>query len=63
MLSEATGVHPDELHFYFKNKFIWKASGFPSTKELNKEEFAKFVEDIKNYSAMTLGILLPDAES
>jgi len=51
-ISEQTGNSPDELHFFFKTKIlgVWD-NGFPSTKELNSDEFTQYINDIKNMVA------------
>lgn len=55
-----TGNNPEELHYFFKHKFIDTPDKFPSTKELNKDEFVEYVEKIKDFMAEQW-IIIPDA--
>lgn len=60
-LVKETWNSPEELHYFFKNRFIYSDSWLPSSKELNKEEFADYVNKIIDYSAW-MGIIIPQAE-
>lgn len=59
IISEQVGIDPKELHYFFKNKFINNWDPFPSTTEMNKEEFSKYVNFIIDYACVN-GIILPD---
>ena len=62
LIEEYTWTEKEELHYYFKRKFIdWDE--FPSSKELNKNEFSEYVEKIKDFASMELWIYIPDAEN
>ena len=62
LIEESTGTEKEELHYYFKRKFIdWDE--FPSSKELNKNEFSEYVEKIKDFASMELWIYIPDAQN
>ena len=51
----------EDLHYYFKHRFIdWEA--FPSSRELNKNEFAEYVDKIRDFASAELGIYIPDAQ-
>lgn len=59
LIEENTGIEKEELHFYFKNKFIdWEE--FPSSKELNKNEFWEYVDRIRDFASAELWIYIPD---
>ena len=60
-IAKETWNNPEELHYFFKNKFLYPENWFPSSKELNKEEFADFINSIIE-EAMKLGINIPQAE-
>jgi hypothetical protein len=63
----------DDIHQYFKQKFLSRplanhdgtviAEISGSTTELNKEEFSNYVENIRQFASMNLGIDIPDADS
>ena len=60
LIEESTGTEKEELHYYFKRKFIdWDE--FPSSKELNKNEFSEYVEKIRDFASAELWIFIPDA--
>ena len=61
IISKETGNSPQELHYYFKNLFIYSENWFPSSRKLNKEEFSEYLEKIKNKVAL-LGINIPEYE-
>ena len=60
-LSKETGNSTQELHYFFKNRFIYSDEWLPSSKELSKDEFAEYVQKIIDYSA-GMGIWIPQAE-
>jgi len=53
-------IEKDELHLFFKVKFMWEENWRPSTKEKNKEEMVEYMEKIIDYCAMQW-ILLPQS--
>lgn len=68
LICEATGYTPDELHTYFKGKYLTRGVKpilghsvrlTASTTELNKSEFSAFVDAI----SMETGIMPPDPKN
>lgn len=75
LISESTGYTDDELHVIFKQKYLIDNerlldvarkkiidSNIPylSTTQLNSVEFNEFLEKIKNFASLELGIYIPD---
>ena len=61
LIEEHTGVSKEELHYFFKHKLL--EEDFPSTAEQNKIDFAKYVDQIKDFASAEFGILIPDAQN
>lgn len=60
LIEEHTWIDKEELHYYFKQKFI-DGEEFPSSKELNKNEFSEYVDKIRDFASMELWVYIPDA--
>lgn len=61
LIEADTGTEKEDLHYFFKHKFIdWEA--FPSSRELNKNEFAEYVDKIRDFASAELGIYIPDPQ-
>ena len=61
LIEDYSGTEKEDLHYYFKHRFIdWEE--FPSSRELSKDEFSAYVEKIKDFAAARLGIYIPDAQ-
>jgi hypothetical protein len=74
MLSDHTGYTPDELHDVLKMKFIPKRLAVcdgngevrdefvlgGSTRKLNTLEFGEYLEQIRQWAAETLDVIIPD---
>lgn len=61
LIEEDTGTEKEDLHYYFKHRFIdWEE--FPSSRELSKDEFSAYVEKIRDFAAAELNIIIPDAQ-
>lgn len=69
-ISDHTGYEPDELHEYFKKQFnpreilIAGESDIVggSTRTLDKKRFAEYIERIRRFAHIELGITLPEAD-
>jgi len=70
-LSEETGHTKDELHSFFKNKFLSKnkinvlgeeINDVPSTTKLDTKQFSEYLDKIKEFAFENLGIRLPVPE-
>jgi hypothetical protein len=64
MLSLETGYEKDEMHEALKLKFLqWEPlEGIPttvSTSKLSSDQFAEYVERIKRWAAIDLGVYIP----
>ncbi|MBT7339318.1 MAG: hypothetical protein HN802_06510 [Candidatus Jacksonbacteria bacterium] len=55
VLAEELGYTSQEMHLTIKNHF-----NIESTKELEKKEFGEFVERLIRWSAIELGVVIPD---
>ena len=53
-IGEFTGYHKFEMHEILKERFIIK-----TTKELDKQEFNQYCEEIRAWAAVELGLHLP----
>ena len=61
LIEDYSGTEKEDLHYYFKHRFIdWEK--FPSSRELNKNEFSEYVEKIRDFAAARFGIYIPDAQ-
>jgi hypothetical protein len=60
MIAKHTGQDPIDIHELFKKMFLYDED-VNSTTEKNKTDFSDYVEQIKNYAAERLNILIPDA--
>ena len=72
ILSEFTGYTPDEMHGYLKNRFLQPREVVigedarrvdPTTTKLSTDEFSAYVESIRQWAAMELGVSIPDPRS
>jgi hypothetical protein len=64
MLSQETGYEKDEMHEALKLKFLqWEPlEGIPttvSTTKLSSDQFAEYIERIKRWAAIDLGVYIP----
>jgi len=63
IIEKETWIDKEEIHYYLKHKILWIwENWFPTTTELNKNEFTEYVEKIKDY-ASEFWIFLPEAIS
>lgn len=76
LLSEHTGYTPDEIHELLKAKFIPKRLAVcdgngviqdeivlgGTTRSMNKLEFGEYVEAIREWSAESLDVVIPDPD-
>jgi hypothetical protein len=76
LLSEHTGYTPDEMHEFLKMKFIPKTLAVcdgngvivdefvigGSTREMNTIQFGEYVEEIKQWAAQELDVVIPDPD-
>lgn len=62
LIEEETGQDKKELHYYFKHKFI-DDNEFPSSAELNKNEFSEYVDRIRDFASMELWIYIPEPQN
>jgi len=76
LLSEHTGYTPDEVHEFLKMKFIPKRLSVAddngeikgefvlggSTRKMSMAEFGKYIETIREWSAIELGVVIPDPD-
>lgn len=60
MIEDYTGHDKKELHYYFKHTYI-DGGQFPSSAELNKMDFSDYVNKIKDFAAVELGLYIPEA--
>lgn len=64
MLWEAYGIDPDDLHEFFKYKYVplicEDATG--STENLKKDEYAAYMTLVQNFARDFLGFDLPDGQ-
>lgn len=58
MIEEETWIEKEELHYYFKHRFIDEK--FPSSRELNKNEFSEYVNKIRDFASLELSLYIPD---
>ena len=61
IISKETWNNPQELHYFFKHKFIDSLSWMPSSRELDKWEFVDYIEKIKDFVSQSMWILIPDS--
>ena len=64
MISEYTGHTADELHEYFKERFlphkqVLDKSVVMSSTKLKTDEFEKYLEDIRRFAAEKLNVIIP----
>lgn len=66
-ISECTGDEVDDLHDYFKKRFLPKPLGIDSnevvggsTRTLNTVQFGEYIEKIRQFAAEFLDIAIPD---
>jgi hypothetical protein len=76
LLSEHTGYTPDEVHDLLKMRFIPKRLSLAddngeikgefvlggSTRKMSTEEFGKYIETIREWAAIELGVIIPDPD-
>jgi hypothetical protein len=76
LVSEYTGFAPDDMHEWFKAKFIPKRLAVcdgngeiqeelvlgGSTRKMNKLEFGEYMESIRQWAAETLDVVIPDPD-
>ncbi len=73
LISEHTGDTPDDLHDYFKRRFLPKrlalAEGVTddgvvggSTRKLTTKEFGEFIDQVKQFASEFLDLYIPDPE-
>jgi hypothetical protein len=76
LVSEHTGYTPEELHEYFKSRFIPKRIALSddngvvvddrviggSSAKLDVEAFAHYCECIRQFAAEDLGVVIPDPD-
>lgn len=67
LIYDHTGHTPEELHEAFKMKFLkkYRSDGLEfiqSTTDLTTTGMMKYVENIKQFSAVELGIVIPDPD-
>lgn len=67
MIAKHTGHDPDEIHELMKEKFLGtrvveicgeRATVSPSTRRLKTKEFAKYMDEVENWTLEKLGIFL-----
>jgi len=77
LLSEHTGIDPDDLHLYLKARFLPKKLAVcdgngsivdecvlgGSTSQLNVVEFYDYVQRIKQWALESLGVEIPEPDS
>lgn len=56
---EYTWQDKKELHYYFKHAYIDDGK-FPSSAELNKWDFATYVDKIRDFASAELWLYIPD---
>jgi len=67
MVEEETGIDKDTIHEKMKMKFLfvpWEWHILPycrGTSDLNTAEFTDYIENMRNFFAEQLGLILPDA--
>jgi len=70
LISNETGMETDEVHTYLKERFAPKrkitVKGTETiipkgTSQFTKEEFSEYIERIKRFAAIELGIVIPDS--
>ena len=59
MIEEYTWQDKKELHYYFKHTYIDEGN-FPSSAELNKWDFATYVDKIRDFASAELWLYIPD---
>ncbi len=77
LVSQYTGATPDDIHGIYKAKFLPRVITVPnirtgevvaeftlggSTRTMNTAEFSAYCEHIREWSADTLGVIIPDPE-
>lgn len=76
LLSEHTGYTPDEVHEFLKMQFIPKRLAVAddngevkgefviggSTRKMSTAEFGKYIDSIREWAAMELGVVIPDPD-
>lgn len=69
LVSKETGIDKDEIHEKMRMKFLIQQSDNPkhlpyvkSTSKLTTAEFTTYIEDMRNFFAELLGMVLPSAE-
>lgn len=70
LISDETGHDPDELHEYFKHRFLaprmitvlGEEMPIWTTTEENQEDFIAYTERIRRFALMDLGIETPDPD-
>ena len=64
LISDHTGMTPEEVHDFCKLKFLRKQVGkyttLGSTARLNKSDFGQYVEKIKMFAAQELSVVIPE---
>lgn len=70
LISNETGMETDEVHTYLKERFAPKrkitVKGTETiipkgTSQFTKEEFSDYIERIKRFAAIEMGIVIPDS--
>jgi len=70
LISDETGHEPDELHEYYKHRFLepktitvlGEEMNYWTTTEENQEAFIAYTEQIRRHALMDLGIETPDPD-
>lgn len=76
LISEHTGYEPEELHEYFKSRFLPKRVALAdcngvvvddkvvggSSAKLDIEAFGEYCESIRKFAAEELGVVIPDPD-
>ena len=72
ILADYTGYTQEEMHSYLKRRFLAPHEVIigddsqtisPSTTKLSTEEFTAYIEAIRRWAAMDLGLSIPDPRS
>jgi hypothetical protein len=67
LVSEFSGMLPEEVHDHCKMRFLQKRVGkfqtLGSTTRLNKIEFGEYIDKIKHWAFHDLGVQIPDPDS
>lgn len=68
LIEQETGIDKDTVHEKMKMAFLyvppsWKSLAYcKSTTKLDTKEMTDYIENIRNYMAETIGLVLPDAD-